>query len=49
MIQYLVVIDTTVYNRFVSLYGNLSTSLITQYINIHFEQMVNGVNRPIIF
>jgi hypothetical protein len=39
----LVVIDSTVYNRFVYLYGNLSSTLTTQYINMYFEQMINGV------
>lgn len=45
IVQYLVVIDSTVYNRFVDLYGNLSSTLTTQYINMYFEQMISGINQ----
>ena len=42
-VEYLVVIDSSVYNVFLSNYGNLSPSLMNQYINIFFAQIVNGV------
>jgi hypothetical protein len=44
-VEYLVVIDLGVYNFFVNLYGgNLPDSLVTDYINIYFTQLINGVN-----
>ena len=43
-IEYLIVIDDTVYNQFVSLFGNLNDSLLMDYINIFFCQIINGVN-----
>ena len=42
-VEYLVVIDSTVYNQFVSLYGNLSDSSMKTYIFNYFQLMVNGV------
>jgi hypothetical protein len=48
-VEYLVVIDSSVYNVFKSLYGNLNPSLMNQYINIFFSQIVNGVRQFIIF
>ena len=42
-VQYLVVIDSTVYKDFVQLYGNLNPALLNQYIKIYFCQIVNGV------
>jgi hypothetical protein len=43
-VEYLVVIDSSVYSIFSKLYGNLSTPLMTQYIRIFFSQLVNGVS-----
>jgi hypothetical protein len=42
-VQYLVVLDSTVYKDFSQLYGNLSPDLMNQYIKIYFSQIVNGV------
>ena len=42
-VEYLVVIDSSVYNDFVALYGNITTSLMAQYLNIFFAQLINGV------
>ena len=44
-VEYLIVIDSTVYNQFVALYGNLSDSSIKTYIYDFFQLMVNGVLR----
>jgi hypothetical protein len=43
-VEYLIVIDSTVYNNFVSNYGSLTFSLLAQYINIFFTQIVCGVS-----
>lgn len=43
-LEYLIVIDSSVYNMFLLDYGNLNPSLMNQYINIFFMQIVNGVN-----
>jgi hypothetical protein len=43
-VEYLAVIDSGVYNFFVSLYGsNMPTEYINDYINIYFTQLINGV------
>ena len=43
-VEYLVVIDSGVYDFFVSLYGsNMPTDYINDYINIYFTQLINGV------
>ena len=42
-VEYLIAIDSSVYNIFSSLYGNLDRSLMANYINIFFAQVVNGV------
>jgi hypothetical protein len=42
-VEYLAVIDSTVYNRFVSIYGNLSDSSMRTYILDYFQFMVDGV------
>ncbi len=43
-VEYLVVIDNTVYNNFLLNYGNIPKTLLTDYINIFFSQIVNGVS-----
>ena len=43
-IDYLIVIDKTVYNKFVADFGNLPNSLMTNYINIFFCHLINGVS-----
>ena len=43
-VDYLVVIDSSVYNLFLSQYGYMPDSLITNYINIFFCHLVNGVS-----
>jgi hypothetical protein len=43
-IEYLIVIDSSVYNNFASNYGSLTFSLLAQYINIFFTQIVYGVS-----
>ena len=43
-IDYLVVIDSSVYNQFIQIYGNMPISLITNYINIFFCHVINGVS-----
>ena len=42
-VEYLIVIDSSVYNNFASNYGSMTVSLLTQYINIFFTQIVSGV------
>ncbi len=43
-IEYLAVIDVGVYNFFVNLYGtNVSSSVIKNYIQLYFTQLVNAV------
>lgn len=43
-VEYLVVLDSTVYMDFVALYGSkISSFLMNQYINIYFCQIINGV------
>jgi hypothetical protein len=42
-IEYLIVIDSTVYASFQSLYANLSTDLMYEYIKIFYSHLVNGV------
>jgi hypothetical protein len=42
-VEYLIVIDKSVYNYFLSLYENLGLPLIINYIQIFFCQVVNGV------
>jgi hypothetical protein len=42
-IDYLVVIDKSTYNVFLNTYGNMPDSLITNYINIFFAHLINGV------
>jgi hypothetical protein len=43
-VEYLAVIDSGVYDFFVSLYGsNMPTDYINDYINIYFTQLINGV------
>jgi hypothetical protein len=43
-VEYLAVVDLGLYNFFVNLYGgNLPESLVTDYINIYFTQLINGV------
>jgi hypothetical protein len=43
-VEYLAVADLGLYNFFVNLYGgNLPESLVTDYINIYFTQLINGV------
>lgn len=44
-VDYLVVIDSSVYAIFFQQYGFLPISLITNYINIFFCHLINGV-RP---
>jgi hypothetical protein len=41
-VEYLIVIDSTTYNVFSALYTNLSSSLLAEYMNIFFVQLVNG-------
>ena len=44
-LEYLVVIDSTVYNNLKLSYGsNLPDSILTEYIKIFFSQMVTGVS-----
>jgi hypothetical protein len=42
-LEFLIVADSSTYDIFTSTYGNLGQSLITQYMNIFFSQIVNGV------
>ena len=42
-VEYLAVIDSTVYNKFISLYGNLSDSSMRTYILDYFQSMIDGV------
>jgi hypothetical protein len=45
-VEYLAVIDSTVYSYFTQLYGNLNPpELLNDYINIFFSQIVNGVSK----
>ena len=49
-VEYLIVIDNSVYNRFYYAFGgNLPENLLTDYIRIFFSQLVNSVNTFIIF
>ena len=48
-INYLVVIDNSVYNIFLNQYGFFSDSFIANYIKIFFCQAVNGVSLKPIF
>ncbi len=41
-VEYLAVIDSTVYNQFVSIYGNLSDSSMKTYILDYFQFMIDG-------
>ena len=43
-VDFLVVIDSSVYNSFLQQYGNLPNSLITNYINIYICHLINGVS-----
>jgi hypothetical protein len=43
-VEYLIVLDSSVYNDFVALYSNIRSSLLTQYISIYFSQLVNSVS-----
>ena len=43
-IDYLIVIDKSVYNVFLNTYGNMPDSLITNYINIFYAHLINGVS-----
>ena len=43
-VEYLVVIDSTVYNDYAAIYTNMSQALLSQYISIFFCLMVNGVS-----
>jgi hypothetical protein len=43
-IDYLVVIDSSVYNEFIQIYGYMPETLITKYINIFFCHLINGVS-----
>ena len=43
-VEYLAVIESGTYKYFQSVYGtNIPTSLINDYINIYFTQLINGV------
>jgi hypothetical protein len=42
-VEYLAVIDNTVYNKFVSLYGNLSDSSMRTNILEYYQSMIDGV------
>ena len=42
-VEYLIVIDSTVYSLFNSAYGHLEEKLLGDYINIYFNQIVNVV------
>ena len=44
-VEYLVVIDSSVYNDFIALYSNVSSSLLAKYISIFFCQQVNAVSK----
>ena len=43
-IDYLIVIDKSVYNVFLNTYGNMPDSLITNYLNIFYAHLINGVS-----
>jgi hypothetical protein len=43
-IDYLVVIDSSVYNEFIQIYGYMPETLITKYISIFFCHLINGVS-----
>jgi hypothetical protein len=42
-VELLVVLDSTVYEFFQSVFGNFGDSIITDYIKIFFSHVVNGV------
>jgi hypothetical protein len=45
IVEYLIVIDSTVYNHFIEIYGkNVSQSAMSSYINQFYQQMVNSVS-----
>jgi hypothetical protein len=43
-VNFLAVIDKSVYEIFQQEYGNLDDGLISKYINIFFVHLINGVN-----
>jgi hypothetical protein len=43
-VEYLVVIDSTVYAKFTSLYGSLNADVLFQYIKIFYCHLVNGID-----
>ena len=45
MVELLVVLDSTVYEFFQGVYGNLNDSIVNDYIKIFFIHVVNGVNK----
>ena len=44
-VEYLVVIDSTVYSDFAALYPGVTSSSLAQYISIYFCQLVNAVTK----
>ena len=45
IVEYLIVIDSSVLNHFVNIYGNnISQSVMNNYINQFYQQMVNSVS-----
>ncbi len=42
-VEYLVVLDSTAWDFFVSVYGNMDADLMNVYIKIYFIHIVNGV------
>jgi hypothetical protein len=44
-IDYLVVLDQSVFNKYKKLYKQLDDDLVMQFLKIQFCQIVNGVNK----
>jgi hypothetical protein len=44
-IDYLVVLDLSVFNKYKKLYKQLDDDLVMQFLKIQFCQIVNGVNK----
>jgi hypothetical protein len=44
-VQYLIVIDSSVYQKFQKLLTTFTPDLLLQYLKIYYSHIVNGVNR----
>ena len=47
-VEFLAVVDNSVYNHFVRIYGNLESSVISQYIKDYFGVLIDGVRNLIV-